>query len=114
VVLERPLVTTRLPLPDSSSADLTVEVTLRNTDSQPVAGVLRGQFGDAHFERAVEVPAAASAVVRLDPSTIAALHLLHPKLWWPVGYGEPNLYDVRLEFATPMASARMRRRSARG
>jgi hypothetical protein len=100
VVLERPLVTSRLPLPDTSSADLTVEVTLRNTDSQPVTGVLRGQFGDGHFARAVEVPAAASVVVRLDPSTVAALHLLHPKLWWPAGYGKPELYDVRLEFAT--------------
>jgi hypothetical protein len=65
-----------------------------------VAGVFRGQFGDVHFEREVEVPAAASTVVKLDPSTVAALHLRNPRLWWPVGYGEPDLYDVRLEFDT--------------
>jgi hypothetical protein len=100
VVLERPVVSARLPLPDTSSADLTVEVSLRNTDSKPVAGVLRGQFGDVHFEHNVEIPAMATTVLRLDPSTIAALHLQNPRLWWPVGYGEPDLYDVRLEFVT--------------
>jgi len=100
VVLEHPLVSTKLPLPETSSADLTVEVTLRNTESTPVAGVLRGQFGDVHFEQAVEVPATASTVVRLDPSSVAALHLRNPRLWWPVGYGEPDLYDVRLAFDT--------------
>lgn len=100
VTIERPFVSTTLPLPDTSSADLTVEVTLRNTAAQPVSGVLSGQFGDVRFEQAIAVPAAASTVVRLDPSSIGALRLLHPRLWWPVGYGEPDLYDVRLAFET--------------
>jgi hypothetical protein len=100
VVIERPSVSTKLPLPDTSSADLTVEVTLRNTDPQPVNGVLSGQFGDVRFEQCVEVPAAATTVVRLDPSSVAVFHLRNPRLWWPVGYGEPNLYDVKLTFET--------------
>ncbi len=98
VVLEDPVVSTRLPLPDTRSADVTVEVTLRNTGAAAVAGVLRGRFGDMEFERAVRVPAAESTVVKLGPSEIAGLHLHDPRLWWPVGYGDPNLYDVRLEF----------------
>lgn len=100
VVIEHPLVSTRLPLPDTSSADVTVEVALRNTGSQPVSGVLRGRFGDVHFERAVSIAPASTAEVRLDPSNVPSLHLRNPRLWWPVGYGAPNLYDVRLEFAT--------------
>ncbi len=28
------------------------------------------------------------------------LHLDNPKLWWPNGYGDPNLYDVELKFET--------------
>jgi hypothetical protein len=28
------------------------------------------------------------------------LQLANPKLWWPAGYGEPNLYDVNLQFET--------------
>ncbi len=41
---------------------------------------------------------ASSKVVELSPATQAALHLTNPKLWWPVGYGEPNLYPVSISF----------------
>jgi hypothetical protein len=99
VVLEHPVVSARLPLPDTGSADLTVEVGLRNTGPKPVPGVLRVQFGDVRFEKQVEVPAG-RATVTLDPSTVPELHLRNPRLWWPVGYGEPSLYDVRMEFDT--------------
>jgi hypothetical protein len=100
VVIERPFVSTKLPLPDTSSADLTVEVALHNTDPQPINGVLSGHFGDVRFAQPVAVPAATTTVVRLDPSLVAGFHLRYPRLWWPVGYGEPNLYDVELAFET--------------
>jgi hypothetical protein len=100
VTIERPFVSAKLPLPDTSTADLTVEVSLRNSASEAVKGRLSGQFGDRRFEQTVEVPATTTVVVRLDPSTSPALRLPHPRLWWPVGYGEPNLYDVQLAFDT--------------
>ena len=46
------------------------------------------------------VPAGATVAVKLDPSTTPALHLQNPKLWWPTGYGDPNLYKVDLTFET--------------
>jgi len=62
--------------------------------------VFHGHFGAVPFEMPVTVPAGASAAVKLDPTTTPALHLRNPKLWWPVGYGEPNLYKVDLSFET--------------
>ena len=41
--------------------------------------------------------ASSSKTVKLDPSTAPALHLQNPKLWWPAGYGDPNLYPVEAE-----------------
>ena len=75
-----------------------VEVTLHNHDAEPVAGTLRGRFGTVAFERPVAVPAASATRVVFDPGTTPALRLDHPRLWWPAGYGEPDLYDVVLSF----------------
>jgi hypothetical protein len=100
VTIENPLVKTTLPLPDTSHADVRVEVSLRNHESKPVNGTLHGRFGDVTFEQPVMVEAASTRVVVLDPSTHPALRLNNPKLWWPAGYGDPNLYGVELKFAT--------------
>ncbi len=98
VTIENPLVSTTLPLPDTSRADVTVEATLRNSDSRPVSGTLRGAFGTVAFETPLALPAGASKTVRFDPSTTPGLRLQNPKLWWPAGYGDQNLYDVKLSF----------------
>ena len=100
VAIEDPLVATELPLPDTTSAALKIEVTLRNVSAAPASGTLRGRFGDIAFETPVTIDPSAAKVVTLDPSTHAALRLSNPKLWWPAGYGDPHLYDVELEFAT--------------
>ena len=50
---ENPLVTTTLPLPDTTSADVSIEATLRQPCGAPVSGTLRGKFGDAAFEMPV-------------------------------------------------------------
>ena len=100
VTIENPFVSTALPLPDVSRADVSVELTLRNNDSKAVKGTLRGRFGDVSFEKQVTVDAAAAITVKFDPSTTPALRLQDPKLWWPAGYGDPNLYDVKFSFET--------------
>jgi hypothetical protein len=98
VTLEKPSVTTTLPLPDISSADVNISVDLVNHHAKPVSGILRGRFGDVHFEQKVKVDASATQTVKLDATTHKELKLTNPELWWPAGYGEPHLYDVELEF----------------
>jgi len=100
VTIENPFVSTTLPLPDASRADVTVEATLRNSGTTVVTGVLRGRFGDVAFETPVTVEPGTDKAVKLDPTTTPALRLANPKLWWPAGYGEQNLYKVELSFET--------------
>jgi hypothetical protein len=99
VSIENPQADTVSLAADGSSAEVSLEATLTNHSAAPVTGQLRGRFGDAAFEQAVTVPAHASKTVKLDPAAVAALRLRNPKLWWPNGYGEPNLYPVEMEFA---------------
>ncbi len=100
VTIEKPLVYSTLPLPDTSSADVTVEATLRNHGQKAVTGTLRGSFGTVQFAKPVTIPAVSTALVRFDRNSFSALHLQNPKLWWPAGYGAQNLYKVKLSFET--------------
>jgi len=100
VTIENPFVLTDLALPDTAAADLNIEVTLQNHKAEAVTGTLSGKYGDVNFDEKVSLQPSESKVVKLNPSTHPALHLKNPKLWWPKGYGEPNLYDVELVFKT--------------
>ena len=99
VRIQEPLVTSDLPLPTLDSADLKVQVLLRNDSTQPQKGILEGRIGTGiTFQQPVEIPASSTKPITLDPTGIPQLHLKDPKLWWPNGYGPQNLYPVTLSF----------------
>jgi hypothetical protein len=98
VTIEDPFVTTTLPLPDTTRADIGIEVSLLNHSAAPVTGRLRGRFGDIAVDAPVTIEASARKTVKLDPSTHPQLRLANPNLWWPAGYGDANLYRVQLSF----------------
>jgi hypothetical protein len=90
VTVEDPFVNSTL----GQGADVTIEATLRNHESLPVKGTLRGRFGEMTFNEPVSLEASGSQTIK------HVLHLTNPKLWWPNGYGEPNLYRVDLKMET--------------
>jgi len=92
VTVEDPFVSSTLPLPDTTRAEVTVEATLRNRSEAAVSGTLRGTFGPESFEAPVTLAAGEAWQVK------HTLQLPAPKLWWPNGYGDANLYDVTLRF----------------
>ena len=98
VVIRDPLVTTDLPLPKTYTADVSVQARVENATDAAQKGVLKGSFGDVTFEQSVEVAAHSSQVVTVDPKSTPAMHMDHPKLWWPNGYGPQNLYQLHLSF----------------
>ncbi len=127
VSIENPQADTISISTDGSSAEVALEATLVNHSGAAVSGKLRGRlrtfvpfitlgpdpsrpgapFLTGHlggeqpwaFEQAVTIAPNASKTVKLDPAAEPALRLHNPKLWWPNGYGDPNLYRVELEFA---------------
>jgi hypothetical protein len=103
VTIEHPSITSTLPLPDTTSADVRLTASVRNHDDTPVSGRLRGRFGEVAFDVPVTVPARGEQTVTLDPANVPGLRLANPRLWWPNGYGAQNLYDVELQFETSAA-----------
>ena len=100
VTIEDPFVYTDLNLPDTSAAEIHIEVTLKNHDQQPVEGTLTGHYGTIAFEEKVSLRASGSRTIVLNTSNHPELHFSNPQLWWPKGYGKPYLYDVELSFNT--------------
>ena len=98
VVVDNPYVTTDLPLPRTDSADLTVEATVRNSTDQPRTGVLVGTIEKTEFRQSVTLAPRETRTVIWTPTTTPQLHFLRPRLWWPNGYGAPNLYKLHLAF----------------
>ncbi|HKV98572.1 MAG TPA: glycoside hydrolase family 2 TIM barrel-domain containing protein [Vicinamibacterales bacterium] len=99
-VLRDPYVVTELPLPRTDTADVSIAVAVANVTSVPVTGVVEGTLGDIAFQSApVTIGPAGTQTVTLSPANTAQLRLSHPKLWWPNGFGDPNLYPLHLTFA---------------
>jgi hypothetical protein len=96
VIIKDPQITTDLPLPHTDSADVTVSTRLQNVGNQPENCVLKGSFANVSFEEPVKLAAGASQSVTFDPKKFSQLHVVNPKLWWPNGYGAPNLYSLHL------------------
>jgi hypothetical protein len=88
----------RTDLPTNARADLSIAVTVKNTSSTYQQAELRGviQPGDIHFSRKVGVQPGRKVDVAFDKKQFTQLMIDNPKLWWPNGYGAPNLYTCQL------------------
>jgi hypothetical protein len=91
-------VVTSLPLPDTTRADIEVTVPLENISAAPVTGTLKASFGETVVTKSVTAPPGKSSV-KLAPSEFSQLTVQHPRLWWPNGYGKPDLYTLHLTFS---------------
>jgi exo-1,4-beta-D-glucosaminidase len=96
-------VNTELPLPSTGSARLTIHTGLRNFSTDRVRGVLRATITrpgkpDARVDQPVTLAPGEQRDMTFTPTDFSALVLDHPDLWWPYTMGEPNLYDLRVEF----------------
>ena len=91
-------VITKLPLPDTSKADVEINVPLENASDKPVKGTLRVAIENVTITKVVTV-APGKSEVKLTPAEFAQLTLQNPRLWWPNGYGKPDLYQAKVEFS---------------
>ncbi len=102
VEVRDPQVITRLPrlatgALDTTQADLAITVPLHNAGHDTIKGRLIVSFEGAEISREVSV-GPGEQTVRFAAKDTPQLHLQHPRLWWPNGYGKPELYHLRVTF----------------
>lgn len=98
VNLKNPHIVTLVPdkrMPDGKQKDaiLKVSAELENTSNSKLSGVLRYEIDGQLITQRVNLDANATIEVSMPDCMVQ-----NPKLWWPSGYGEQNLYNIKLEF----------------
>ncbi len=99
VSIDDPFVSSILPqLPDTTIAEVTAQMVLHNHSHHNIKGKFIGNFGDIEFSRDVELKAGEEMPLTINTANTPTLRIKNPHLWWPNGYGEPYLYDVKMRF----------------
>jgi hypothetical protein len=99
-----PQVITTLPLPDTSHADVEINVPVENVSTSPVRGTLKASFGEVLVSQEVMLAPGVSSV-KLLPADFPQLIVQRPHLWWPNGYGKPELYTLQLSISDGQAES---------
>src|ERR1019366_4003851 len=80
---------------DFSQAAVEISVPVTNLSSAPVGAALGASIEQITVRKTVTLPPDES-VIKLTPAEFSQFNLQHPRLWWPNGYGSPELYPPKL------------------
>ncbi len=96
IVIEDPWI--RSQLESNETAYLFFETTLNNTsqEKKDAEVTILIQPGDIQVSQKISLDAGQSGKVYLNRKQFEELIIKDPKLWWPNGYGEPNLYTCEV------------------
>lgn len=88
----------RTDVPTTARAEVSISVGVKNSTDAFQTGTLTGVInpGNIQFTQKVFVGANSNSEVKIDPKHFEQMVINGPKLWWPNGYGEANLYTCKL------------------
>ena len=103
VLIRNPYVVSDLPLPSTRPAALTIYCDLRNATPSSVSGTLHAEISRPGKQaivlaQKVMLEGNEAKEVSFTPRGYSQLSVADPDLWWPYQWGEPALYQLRLEF----------------
>jgi hypothetical protein len=107
VTIAEPRIVTQLPkLPDTTEAKISLNLKLLNHGDSDANGKLTVIISpenfagkEVKFSKDVSFVGSSVTEVDLNAENTPQLTITDPCLWWPNGYGLPNLYRIRLQYA---------------
>jgi hypothetical protein len=95
ILIGDPQILTRLPLPRTDEADVSINVPVVSQFHEAHAARIKASFEGVAVGQDVTLSPGASTV-SFDPAHFPQLVVHAPRLWWPNGYGAANLYHLTL------------------
>ncbi len=89
----------RSDLQSRAKAELTLQTEVSNHGKADGKVTVKGVItpGDITFSQDVDLKAGETKTIKFDKRYYPQLVVNNPRLWWPNGMGEPNLYTCKLE-----------------
>lgn len=97
VTLIDPQVITDLPLPDTTKAGIFIKAGLRNQSRKIQKVKILGRIEEIVFSKVIELKPEEFLKIKFTTDEFPQLNLINPRLWWPNGYGNQNLYRITLQ-----------------
>jgi len=98
VKVTSPFIYSKVNLETLNEADLYFQAEIKNRSNEPVPGVIRVDYELGVVEKEITLPANETFSCRLYPDEFDQLTVKDVNLWWPNGMGDPNLYNMKVEF----------------
>ena len=98
VKIRSPFVSSKVNTENLKDADLFIQAEIENQSDKPVEGLVRVDFGIGTVEKKVQIAAGDTLSCRFTSEEFAKLSVKDVKFWWPNGMGDPNLYNMTVEF----------------
>ncbi len=98
VAMEHSAVHSKVNTETLDEAWLTVETELTNMSGKAVNGELKGNLEGKSFSIPVTLGANEVRVVKVTSEQADVLHLKNPRLWWCHNMGNPEMYELDLQF----------------
>ena len=97
VTIIDPQVITDLPLPDTTSVFITVKSGIKNNSDKAQKVTVTGQIEKVEFHKTLDLMPNELRTITLSSQEFPQLTIKNPRLWWPNGYGQPELYQLNLQ-----------------
>ena len=100
LTVRNPFVRAELAHPAYDAADLNISVEVGGTYLRERKGiVVKGEIKGTgiRFEKEIELYREETQLVDFTTAEFPQLHIDNPRLWWPLGKGKQNLYDLSIE-----------------
>lgn len=98
VIFNGVLVETDVNTETLNEADITLFTWVENKgDNKEVE--IKAEFNGVSLQKTIKLEKGERRKVELNVSEFNELRIKNPRLWWPNGLGEPNLYDLKITAA---------------